>query len=300
MSAPATGPEARDAPARPTGRHRREPADTSAYPAADPAVPEPEPEPGQGPGPGPATDLPLPPAVARWVLLAAVLVCSACGLVYELALVALGGQLRADPVAETSVVLSVMVFAMGLGALAAKPCHARPAEAFALVEAALAVAGGTSVPVVHAAAQGPGLYRPAMIAVCLVTGMLVGAEIPLLMTLVQRIRRQDAGHAVADLFAADYVGALAGGLLFPFLLLPALGQAGTTAVVGGTNALVGTGVVLWLFRADLGARARARVCVLVGAALLVLAAVAAYGPAPAAATRKADAAKCSYSCSTGA
>jgi spermidine synthase len=296
VSAPATGRGAPGTSVRPTGRHRRETAD--APPGPDTAVrpassgPEPEAE--------PATDLPLPPSVARWVVLAAVLVCSACGLVYELALVALGGQLQADPVAETSVVLSVMVFAMGLGALAAKPFHARSAEAFALVEAALAVVGGTSVPVVHAAAQGPGLYRPAMIAVCLATGMLVGAEIPLLMTLVQRIRRQDAGHAVADLFAADYVGALAGGLLFPFLLLPALGQAGTTAVVGGTNALVGTGVVLWLFRADLGTRARARVCALVGAALLVLAAVAAYGPAPAAATRKADAAKCSYSCSTGA
>ena len=40
------------------------------------------------------------------------------------------------------------------------------------------------------------------------------------MKLIQRIRRQDAGGAVADLFAADYVGALVGGLAFPFLLLP--------------------------------------------------------------------------------
>ena len=55
--------------------------------------------------------------------------------------------------------------------------------------------------------------------------MLIGAEIPLLMTLIQRIRRQDAGGAVADLFAADYVGALVGGLAFPFLLLPLLRPA---------------------------------------------------------------------------
>lgn len=31
------------------------------------------------------------------------------------------------------------------------------------------------------------------------------------MTLIQRVDRQDAGGAVADLFAADYVGALVGG-----------------------------------------------------------------------------------------
>ena len=45
------------------------------------------------------------------------------------------------------------------------------------------------------------------------------------MALIQRIRRQDAGGAVADLFAADYVGALVGGLAFPFLLLPVVRPA---------------------------------------------------------------------------
>ncbi|WP_343230830.1 hypothetical protein [Yinghuangia seranimata] len=244
--------------------------------------------------------LPLGVGVARGVVLAAVLVCSACGLVYELALVALGGLLGPDPVTETSVVLSVMVFAMGLGALAAKPFGDRPAEAFAVVESALAAVGGTSVTVVYVGAHSLGLYRPTMLAVCVATGILVGAEIPLLMTLVQRIRRQDAGHAVADLFAADYVGALAGGLLFPFLLLPALGQAGTVALVGAVNALVGTCVVLWLFRADLDRRGRVRVCALVAAALVLLAGVAAFGPTPPAATREHDGSKCSYTCSTGA
>lgn len=244
--------------------------------------------------------LPLPPTAARRVVLAAVLVCSACGLVYELALVALAGQLGPDPVAETSVVLSVMVFAMGIGALAAKPWAHRPAEAFAVVECALAAVGGTSVTAVYAAADSLGLYRVGMLAVCLATGVLVGAEIPLLMTLVQRIRRQEAGHAVADLFAADYVGALGGGLLFPFLLLPALGEVGTVAVVGAVNALVGTCVVLWLFRADLGHRARRRLCLLVAAVVVLIAAVAVFGPTPPEATRGGDRPTCWSSCPPGA
>ncbi|UGQ15102.1 hypothetical protein LO772_16950 [Yinghuangia sp. ASG 101] len=244
--------------------------------------------------------LPLPPTAARWVVLAAVLVCSACGLVYELALVALAGRLGPDPVAETSIVLSVMVFAMGIGALAAKPWAHRPAEAFAVVESALAAVGGTSVTAVYVADHALGLYRAGMLAVCLATGALVGAEIPLLMTLVQRIRRQEAGHAVADLFAADYVGALGGGLLFPFLLLPALGEVGTVAVAGAVNALVGTCVVLWLFRADLGRRARVRVCLLVAAVVAAIAAVAVCGPTPPDATREGDRPTCSSSCPAGA
>ncbi|HSA52161.1 MAG TPA: hypothetical protein VLH10_18895 [Yinghuangia sp.] len=228
------------------------------------------------------------------------LVCSACGLVYELALVSLAGTLGPDPVAETSIVLSVMVFAMGIGALAAKPFGDRPAEAFAVVECVLAAVGGTSVTAVYAAAHYLDLYRVGMLAVCVATGILVGAEIPLLMTLVQRIRRQDAGHAVADLFAADYVGALGGGLLFPFLLLPALGEVGTVAVVGAVNALVGTCVVLWLFRADLGGRARSRMCLLVASVLVVIAVVAAFGPTPPTATREGDRPTCSSACRTGA
>ncbi|NUS50263.1 MAG: hypothetical protein HOQ22_04375 [Nocardioidaceae bacterium] len=277
------------------GRHRR----TGTLPAPEPVA-------TYAAHLGDATDLPeaeelpLPPGAARWIVLAAVLVCSACGLVYELALVALGGQLGPDPVTETSVVLSVMVFAMGVGALAAKPFGDRPAEAFAIVESALAAVGGTSVAVVYTGAHTFDLYRLTMLAVCVATGVLVGAEIPLLMTLVQRIRRQDAGHAVADLFAADYVGALGGGLLFPFLLLPALGQVGTVALVGAVNALVGTCVVLWLFRGDLDRRARARVCVLVVSALVLIGGVAAFGPKPPAATREGEGAKCSSSCPTGA
>jgi spermidine synthase len=263
-----------------------------------------------------ATPLPIRATLARWVVLVAVLVCSACGLVYELALVAVAGQLGSDPVTETSVVLSAMVFAMGVGALAAKPFADRAAAAFAVVEGALAAVGGSSVTAVWVAAQWCGLYRAGMLAVCVATGALVGAEIPLLMTLVQRIRRQEAGHAIADLFAADYVGALAGGLLFPFLLLPALGQVGTVAAVGAVNAFVGACVVLWLFRADLDRRARVRVCALVGVVSLVLACVAAFGPTPPrsttrstprsttgatpAATRQGEAAKYSYTCSTGA
>jgi len=94
------------------------------------------------------------------------------------------------------------------------------------------------------------------VAVSLTIGLLLGAEIPLLMELIQRIRRQDAGGAVADLFAADYVGALAGGLAFPFLLLPLLGQLTGALVTGAVNAVAGAVLVLGLFRGDLTRRAR--------------------------------------------
>ncbi|MEU1280701.1 polyamine aminopropyltransferase [Streptomyces sp. NPDC005805] len=185
---------------------------------------------------------------ARFLLLFAVFLCAACGLVYELALTALGSYLIGNSVMQTSVVISVMVFAMGIGSLAAKPLQRRAVGAFAVVEGLLALMGGLSVLVLYVAFAWLRLYMPAMVVVSFLVGLLIGAEIPLLMTLLQRIRRQEAGSAVADMFAVDYIGALIGGLCFPLLLLPAFGQLKGALVVGVVNALAGVLVVVWIFR----------------------------------------------------
>ncbi|MEV5568227.1 spermidine synthase, partial [Streptomyces sp. NPDC052196] len=67
--------------------------------------------------------LPAPvssPRSGRFLVLAVVFLCAACGLVYELELVALASYLIGDSVTQASVVLSVMVFAMGVSSLHAK------------------------------------------------------------------------------------------------------------------------------------------------------------------------------------
>lgn len=215
-------------------------------------------------------------------MLAGVFVCAACGLVYELELVAMASYLMGDSVTQASVVLSVMVFAMGLGSLAAKRLRRRAAAAFGAVEAALALVGGCSAMVLYAVfawtgAWG-GLWRDGpsvvLVAVSLAIGLLIGVEVPLLMELIQRIRRQDPGGAVADLFAADYVGALVGGLAFPFLLLPRFGQLSGALLTGAVNAVVGAALVLGLFGRDLGRRAR-RVLLVANVLVLALLATAA-------------------------
>ncbi|CAM5585436.1 polyamine aminopropyltransferase [Streptomyces griseorubiginosus] len=223
---------------------------------------------------GPAR-LPVRQGTGRFLVLACVFVCAACGLVYELELVALASYLIGDSVTQASVVLSVMVFAMGIGSLAAKRLRGLAAAAFGALEALLALVGGCSAMALYAVfawtgdwggpwASGP---RWLLVAFSLAIGLLIGAEVPLLMELIQRIRRQDAGGAVADLFAADYVGALVGGLAFPFLLLPQLGQLTGALLTGAVNAVAGGTLVLGLFRRDLTRRAR---WLLLGANLAVL------------------------------
>ncbi|MFI2431242.1 polyamine aminopropyltransferase [Streptomyces sp. NPDC018693] len=230
---------------------------------------------------GPAR-LPVRPDTGRFLVLACVFVCAACGLVYELELVALASYLMGDSVTQASVVLSVMVFAMGVGSLAVKGLRRHAAAGFAAIEIALALIGGCSALALYAVfawtsdwggmwAHGPRLL---LVAFSLAIGLLIGAEVPLLMELIQRIRRQDAGGAVADLFAADYVGALVGGLAFPFLLLPRLGQLTSSLLTGAVNVIAGGALVLGLFRRDLSRRARWLLLSATLAALGVLAAAA--------------------------
>ncbi|WP_256962221.1 spermidine synthase [Streptomyces sp. NRRL B-24572] len=236
-----------------------------------------------------------PREAVRFPVLAVVFVCAACGLVYELELVALASYLIGDSVTQASVVLSVMVFAMGVGSLLAKRLRCRAAVGFGLVEAGLALIGGCSAMVLYAAFAWLGESRYVLVAFSLAIGVLIGAEIPLLMSLIQGAGRassrassrgssrasspaeapagdgpsgrpgrqatlgeqDDAAGTVADLFAADYVGALVGGLAFPFLLLPWLGQLTGALVTGAVNAVAGGGLVLWVFRRDLTDRSRA-------------------------------------------
>ena len=187
---------------------------------------------------------------ARALLLGMVLLVAVCGFVYELVIVAMGTYLLGNSVLQVSLVLAAFVSSMGLGSLLAKPLMRSPVMAFALVECAIALVGGFSALALYAAFAYLDLYQPAMLLLAACIGLLVGCEIPLLMALLQRVRRQEAGTSVADLLAADYLGAVVAGVGFPLLLLPLLGQIDTALAIGAVNLLAGV-VVLWLLGAEL-------------------------------------------------
>ncbi len=154
-------------------------------------------------------------------------------------IIALGTYLFGNSVFQVSIVLAAFVSSMGLGSLAAKPLLRRPAQSFVAVEAAVALIGGLSAMGLYAAFAYLGVYEPAMLLTAATIGLLVGCEIPLLLALLQRARPQAAGASVADLLAADYLGAVVAGVSFPFLLLPWLGQIEAAIAIGALNAVAG-------------------------------------------------------------
>ncbi|MGH3588703.1 MAG: polyamine aminopropyltransferase, partial [Pseudonocardia sp.] len=191
---------------------------------------------------------------ARPLLLAAVAVCAACGLVYELVLLTLSAGLVGGGITETSLIVAGFVAALGAGALLVKPLLGHAATVFVAVEILLGVLGGLSAVALYVTFSFYGTSSAVLVVATAVIGILVGAEVPLLMTLLQSgrsgIDARTSGSVLADLNAADYAGALLGGLVWPFVLLPLAGQVRGAAVTGMVNLVAAAVVAAFLLRAQ--------------------------------------------------
>lgn len=214
-------------------------------------------------------------ASPRWraVLLAAVAACAACGIVYELALLTLSASLDGGGIVATSLIVAGYIAALGAGALLVKPLLARAAITFIAVEVLLGIVGGLSAAALYVTfAFIGGSWWVLALGTALIGG-LVGAEVPLLMTLLQSGRvaeATDTGRTLANLTAADYLGALLGGLSWPFLLLPHLGMIRGAAATGIVNLVAAAVVSIFLLRRVVGARQLATALGALAAALGLL------------------------------
>lgn len=196
---------------------------------------------------------PAPSFGLRWraLLLASVAACAACGIVYELALLTLSTSLTGGSIAATSLIVAGYVAALGVGGLLVKPLLARAAITFVVVETLLGLVGGLSAVALYVAFSFVGGSAAVLAIATASIGILVGAEVPLLMTLLQRGRTAgatDAGRVLANLNAADYLGALLGGLAWPFLVLPQLGMIRGAAATGMINLAAAAIVAAFLLR----------------------------------------------------
>jgi spermidine synthase len=195
----------------------------------------------------------------RWraLLLASVAACAACGIVYELALLTLSTSLNGGSIAATSLIVAGYVAALGVGGLLVKPLLKRAAVTFIAVETLLGLVGGLSATALYVTFSFVGNAAWVLAIATALIGFLVGAEVPLLMTLLQRGRTAeaiDAGRVLANLNAADYLGALLGGLAWPFLVLPHFGMIRGAAVTGMINLVAAAVVAVFLLRKVLSRR----------------------------------------------
>jgi spermidine synthase len=201
------------------------------------------------------------------LLLVNIFVVATCGLVYELLAGTLASYLYGNAVVQFSVVIGVYLSALGLGAWVSRLLGKDLARRFVEVELAVALAGGLSAPLLLFGFRHAALFRVLLVADLLVVGVLVGIELPLLMRLLKE--ELAFKEVVARALALDYAGALVASILFPLVLVPALGLVRTSALCGLLNACVALGGT-WLL-GPLLSRGRSVPILRAGSALVMVA-----------------------------
>ncbi|MBK7857093.1 MAG: polyamine aminopropyltransferase [Archangiaceae bacterium] len=198
-------------------------------------------------------------------LFVVVLIIATCGLIYELIVGTLASYLLGDSVTQFSTVIGVYLSALGIGAWVSRYFERNLAARFIEVELAVALVGGISAPFLFFTFSEGASFRVTLYATVLLTGTLVGLEIPLLMRILKdSLQFKDL---VSRILSFDYLGALFASLLFPIVLVPKLGLVRTSLLFGLLNALVG----LWstfLLESQLGTTLRLRVKGVIACVLL--------------------------------
>ena len=153
---------------------------------------------------------------AHRTLIISVFIVASCGLAYELIMAALASYLLGDSILQFSSIIGLYLFAMGIGAHLTRYIKDEDALArFIEIELLVGIVGGLSALALFVAfglAAAP--FRSLLYAFVLITGIIVGMEIPLVMRVLYREQAAFA-DLVARVLTFDYLGALAVSLLFP-------------------------------------------------------------------------------------
>lgn len=188
------------------------------------------------------------------LLFVTVLVIATSGLVYELIAATLASYVLGDSVTQFSTTIGVYLFAMGIGSYLSKFIDETSVR-FVEIELAAALIGGFSAPFLFLAFAHATFFPVVLYGTIVVVGTLVGLEIPL----VIRILREelDFKELIAKVLTVDYLGALAGSLLFAVVLVPQLGLNRTSLLFGMLSCVVGL-MSTWVLGDLLGPRRRLR------------------------------------------
>jgi spermidine synthase len=172
------------------------------------------------------------------ILLVVVCIIATCGLIYELIAGTVASYLMGDSVTQFSLVIGTYLFAMGVGAWASKYFPEDSLlEKFVLIEYMVGIIGGVSATVLLTIFQLAIGFQMILFAFVLITGILVGLEIPLLMRILKNSISFDT--LVSRVFSYDYLGALFASIIFPLLFLPKLGLSKTAIFFGVINIVAG-------------------------------------------------------------
>jgi spermidine synthase len=158
------------------------------------------------------------------------------GIVAEYILSTLATYFLGDSVFQWTMILSIMLFSMGLGSRISTYFTTNILEKFLIAEFALSLLTSTAALATYFFMGQTESIGVIIYGFSIAIGLLIGMEIPL----VTRINEEneELRTNIAGVMENDYYGSLIGGLFFVFVGLPYLGLTHTPFILGGINLLV--------------------------------------------------------------
>lgn len=178
----------------------------------------------------------MPKLSTKWMLMLAMLATGMAGIVAEYILATLATYFLGDSVFQWTIILSLMLFSMGLGSRVSRWVKTNLEEWFIGIEFTLSVLTSLSSGFVYLLMPHVANLAPAIYILAVVIGLLIGMEIPLV-TRINAINSELRTN-ISEVMEKDYFGALLGGLFFAFIGVRYLGITYTPFVVGFINLAV--------------------------------------------------------------
>ncbi|MFA8451428.1 MAG: polyamine aminopropyltransferase [Bacteroidales bacterium] len=163
------------------------------------------------------------------------------GIVAEYILSTLATYFLGDSILQWSLILSVMLFSMGLGSRISRSIKKYLAEVFISIELLLSLLASFSSILAYTMAGFSTVTWLVIYLTSISIGLLIGMEIPLVIRLNENYESLRVN--ISNVMEKDYYGSLVGGLFFAFVGLPYLGLTYTPFVLG----IINFGVAFCLF-----------------------------------------------------
>lgn len=180
------------------------------------------------------------------LLKAAIFATGFSGVVAEYILSTLATYFLGDSIFQWIMIISLMLFSMGLGSRFSKLFHENLLKKFLLVEFLLSILVAFSPLAVYTLAAYSEAYGLLIYLLAIGIGLLIGMEVPLVIRINNEF--EQLRYNISNILENDYYGSLLGGVFFAFVGLPVLGLMYTPFVLGLVNFLVACMLIIVLWK----------------------------------------------------
>ncbi len=187
------------------------------------------------------------------------------GIVAEYVLSTLATYFLGDSVVQWTMIVSIMLFSMGLGSRISKYFEHNLIQTFILIEFSLSLLVSLTSVISYSAAAFSEYTGLVIYTLSIIIGLMIGMEIPLVVRLNEEFEILRVN--ISSVLEKDYYGSLIGGIFFAFVGLPFLGITYTPFVLGAVNFAVALTLLIFLWQA---LQAGVKRKLLTGAAAIVL------------------------------